>query len=311
MTEAMTDTLAWVTGARGFMGAHLVDHLAAQGTRVIGFGRQAAPDQGKGPVLPLQAEAMAEALDRHGPPGCVYHLAGGPTVGHSIAHPLVDFESNVATTARLFDFLRTHAAGTPVRLASSAAVYGSGYDGPIAAGADLNPSSPYGHHKIMAERLAASYAETYGLTVTVLRLFSIYGPGIQKQLLFELCTRLATTTGPLGLGGTGAELRDWCHVRDAVAAMIQAPQPDPGQIRTYNIATGQGTDIRTVAEGVVEAWGDGREITFSGQSRPGDPYSLVADPASLPPGFAPRTGLTEGLAGFVAWYTSTQHGTGS
>lgn len=292
----MADARAWVTGAGGFIGTHLAALLTSQGIRVTGFGRAG------GKLPPLTADGLVAAFADGGPPDRVYHLAGGSTVGRSLADPLDDFDSNVATTALLLDFLRRHCPEVPVVLSSSAAVYGSGEAGPIVVDAALSPFSPYGHHKLMAEQLAQAYAESFGLRVTVLRLFSIYGPGICKQLVYDICVRLAADPARLTLGGTGAELRDWCHVTDAVACMALLADPDPGQVRRFNVAAGGAVSVSQIAQHLVDAWGQPCQIGFAGGSRPGDPFSLVADAASLPPGFVPRIRLADGLSDFVRWF---------
>lgn len=291
--------LIWITGAGGFIGGHLAALLRGRGARVVGFGREG------GALLALTEAGLLAALRQEGVPSRVYHLAGGSTVGRSLADPLADFDSNVAATALLLDVLRRVAPKVPVVLTSSAAVYGAALDGEaggLSCAQPLLPVSPYGHHKLMAEGLGRSFAAAFGMRITALRLFSIYGPGLRKQLLFDLCGKLASGQGTLLLGGTGAELRDWCHVGDVVRGLAEVADAPEGAFRVYNLATGQGTDVAGIARRLIALWGGGQDLAFSGQSRAGDPFRLVADPASLPPGFAPKMTLDQGLAEYVAWY---------
>lgn len=307
--------LVWVAGASGFIGRHLVRALLASGSRVVGFCRSlpAEPHPGLMDLVGggLNTEVLSQALLQHGKPDLVYHFAGGGTVGASIENPLADFDSSVAATARLLDALRRVAPAVPIVLASSAAVYGGGYRGPISLSAPLAPFSPYGHHKRMAEQLAQGYAEAYGMRITLLRLFSIYGPEIDKQLIFDLCTRLAAGHDPLTLGGTGQELRDWCHVSDVVRLCLELKPAVVGQPAVFNVGSGCGTDIAKVARLTRDAWGSRVEVAFSGQSRPGDPFSLIADPGSLPPGFVPQIALQPGLEEFVGWFRAKNESLGS
>jgi UDP-glucose 4-epimerase len=140
-----------------------------------------------------------------GTPDVVYHLAGGSSVGVALSNPREDFTRTVATTAELLEWLRVDAPQARLVAVSSAAVYGSGHDGRIAEDATLTPYSHYGHHKRIMEELCRSYAASYGLRVTIARLFSVYGAELKKQLLWDMCTRLSTGSRPLVLGGSGNE----------------------------------------------------------------------------------------------------------
>src|SRR5206468_9707518 len=114
----------------------------------------------------------------------------------------------------LLEWLRGSAPESLVIVASSAAVYGAGHGGPIPEDAAVAPMSPYGQHKLMMEQLCQSYAVTFGLRSTVARLFSVYGPHLRKQLLWDICIRLQRGERALVMDGTGAEVRDWIDVRD-------------------------------------------------------------------------------------------------
>ena len=294
----------WVTGATGFVGRHLTRQLLAAGDAVVSFGRRPMAGTPPGQIHlpgPLDPSLFDEALRRSGPPARIFHLAGGETVARSLSDPLADFESSVTTTAVVLDALRRLAPEAGLVITSSAAVYGSGTTGPIPTGGVLTPLSPYGVHKLLAERLVQSQARCYGLRGTILRMFSLYGPGIRKQLLFDACRRLSAGETPLLLGGKGTELRDWLHVDDAVRAMLALALPRPSEVDLFNLGTGTGTDIHSVARLVARSWDDA-PVAFSGQSRAGDPESLVAAPASLPPGFSPQVDLAAGIAGFVDWF---------
>jgi UDP-glucose 4-epimerase len=250
----------------------------------------------------VTVDSLEAAIDAHGPPRGVFHLAGGSTVGQSVEKPLDDFDRTVVTAAALLDVLRRNAPECPVVIASSAAVYGAGHEGPIPIGGDLRPFSPYGQHKRIVEQLAETYSTTYGQPIVIARLFSIYGNGLRKQLLFELCRKLASQRGGIVLGGTGQEMRDWCHVSDVVDLLLRLLSIAGPDLTIYNGGGACAASVQQVVEQVVSAWGEDRDVSFSGQSRPGDPFSLVADCSSLPPGFSWRVGLAQGISEYVAWF---------
>jgi UDP-glucose 4-epimerase len=306
----------FITGAHGFIGQHLSSGLARAGHRVCGVGHGTWPESEarasglvawhNGDVTPGNLRRLRDTV---GAPDLVYHLAGGSSVGAAVANPREDFFRTVATTAELLDWLRLDAPEARVVAISSAAVYGAGHQGPIGEAAPLSPFSPYGHHKRLMEELCRSYAASYGLRSTVARLFSVYGPGLRKQLLWDLCSRLEAGANPLTLGGTGQELRDWTEVRDVVRALTLLGPLASAEVPTFNVGTGTGTAVGAVANLVATAWaGTGRTPVgraFNGQARPGDPFSLVADPGRLAAlGFTWEHPLSRGVESYVRWFRS-------
>src|SRR5260370_6100787 len=258
----------WVTCANGFIGRHLVRVLADRGNRVHGIGHGAIGDAEKhriGLEHWLNGEIDAANLNalasQSGLPSTIFHLAGGSSVGLSIAQPFEDFSRTVASTARLLEWLRGSAKDCRLVVASSAAVYGAGHDGAIAVDAATLPMSPYGQHKLMMEQLCQSYAVTFGLRSTVARLFSVYGPHLRKQLLWDICSRLEEGGRTLVLGGTGAEIRDWTDVRDVARLLTGiAESPQQETFRMINGGSSRGTSGAEIANMLVKNWGSERAV---------------------------------------------------
>lgn len=306
---------AWITGARGFIGRHLARHLAAAGRPVAGLGHghwtaTEAARHGVGEWLNGEIdEANLDLLAaRAGPPEVVFHLAGGASVGASLANPAEDYERTVHTTVRLLDWIRRRCAATPVLAVSSAAVYGTGHAGPIPETVAGVPYSPYGSHKAMMEALCRSYAQNFGLRTAIARVFSAYGPGLRKQLLWDILSRLATPGAELVLDGTGAETRDWLEVGDVAAALARIAGLAPAaHCPVVNVGSGIGSTVRSVATQLLAAAGDDRRITFSGRCRDGDPASLVADVSVLTAlGVAAPRPLAAGIADYLRWFREQQ-----
>ncbi len=306
----------WVTGANGFIGRHLVRVLADRGNRVHGIGHGAIGDAEKhriGLEHWLNGEIDAANLNalasQSGLPSTIFHLAGGSSVGLSIAQPFEDFSRTVASTARLLEWLRGSAKDCRLVVASSAAVYGAGHDGAIAVDAATLPMSPYGQHKLMMEQLCQSYAVTFGLRSTVARLFSVYGPHLRKQLLWDICSRLEQGGRTLVLGGTGAEIRDWTDVRDVARLLTGiAESPQQETFRIINGGSGHGTSVAEIANMLVKNWGSEIAVRYSGVSRAGDPFCLLADDGvlrGLP--FEWRIPIDRGLADYVKWFKDRVH----
>jgi len=301
----------WVTGARGFVGGYLARELANAGHEVHGIGHGALEDPDKrrlGLQIWINGEIDATNLNaltaRSGLPTTVYHLAGGSSVGLSISQPYEDFFRTVVSTARLLDWLRSSAPECRLISVSSAAVYGANHEGPISENGATLPMSPYGQHKLMMEQMCRSYAVTFGIRSTVARLFSVYGPHLRKQLLWDLCSRLHGGEQTLVLGGTGAEMRDWTDVRDVARFLVKLndiPQSKPFQI--INGGSGIGTTVAEIAEILTNNWGGDIGVKFSGVVRAGDPFSLVADSDLIhDAGFAWQVPVAKGLSDYVRWF---------
>jgi UDP-glucose 4-epimerase len=301
----------WVTGANGFIGRHLVRALADRGHVVHGLGHGAIEDAERsrlGLCQWLNGEIDAANLNalagQAGPPSTIFHLAGGSSVGLSIAQPYEDFSRTVSSTGRLLEWLRGFAPDCRLVAVSSAAVYGGGYRGAIKETDAALPVSPYGHHKLMMEELCRSYATAFGLHCTIARLFSVYGPDLRKQLLWDICSRLQQGEQSLALGGTGAEVRDWTDVRDVarlLAMFSELPQREP--YRIINGGSGHGTSVADVAGMLVRHWGEDIAVRFSGEARAGDPFRLICDDARLRElSFDWRVPVEQGIADYVRWF---------
>lgn len=300
----------WITGAKGFIGRYLASEFADRGLAVHGIGHGALVESDRlrvGLQTWLNGEidaANLNALAKHRLPSTIFHLAGGSSVGLSIEQPFEDFSRTVLSTARLLEWLRVAAPECRLIVASSAAVYGSDYTGPISEAAQIAPVSPYGCHKLMMEQLCRSYAGAFGICCTVARLFSVYGPHLRKQLLWDICSRLQRDGRMLLLGGTGDEVRDWTDVRDVARLLAKIGElPQQGAFQVINGGSGQGTRVADIANMVVKNWGCETSVRFSGEIRAGDPFSLLADDASLrglP--FDWRIPIDRGLADYVKWF---------
>lgn len=312
-----------ITGAHGFIGRNLARHLAGEGHTVSGLGHGTWPPSDadlwgisawiNGDVVPGNLALIKRDT---GTPDVIFHLAGGSSVGAAVQNPREDFFRTVVSAAELLDWTRLEAPQAAIVAISSAAVYGAGHDGPISEDAPLTPYSPYGHHKRIMEELCRAYTEGYGLRIAVARLFSVYGPGLRKQLLWDICAKLAANPQKLELGGTGGELRDWTHIDDVVRALSTIAPLASASMPVLNVGTGIGTSVERIASLMTRHWRNAdavqqtaerpqpeTPVDFSGASRPGDPFSLIANAKPLSDhGFRFARDLDDGLRLYVAWY---------
>lgn len=302
--EGRQDRLAWVTGAGGFIGGAVAARLAADGWRVASFGHHIRDRPAPAGILPLSEtisqDTIMEAVRAHGPPSLVVHAAGGSHVGLADARPGLDFSRTVQTTGELVHGLGLAGCeGTHLVYPSSAAIYGQQPAGPIADDTAPAPISQYGWHKLMAETVCRQGAQRYGLRVTLIRFFSLYGPGLRKQLFWELGNKLRAGPARLELGGTGEETRDFLAIGDAVELILHLHGQANPLVRIVNGGSGRATSVAEAITLFQQSLGTAVPVTFTGQIRAHDPSHFCAGLEGMD--WRPRTGLAEGLVAYSAW----------
>ncbi|MDA8090975.1 MAG: NAD(P)-dependent oxidoreductase [Nitrospiraceae bacterium] len=301
---------ALITGAHGFIGRHLARQLADKGVKVCGLGHGAWPDAGEWGVSVWQNGEISQSnlerlLSISDTPDAIFHLAGGSSVGLSLQTPEEDFQRSAVSTSRLLEWARKRAPQARLVLSSSAAVYGDGHFAPIKEDVPCKPFSPYGYNKRIAELLFESYSRNFGMHTAVVRLFSVYGAGLRKQLLWDLCTRLKNGSETVTLSGSGSERRDWLSVHDAAAYLIGVSRLENRKFLVVNGGCGLAVDVGQIARYVCEIWGNGTKVEFDGAPRSGDPMFLVADTTlGRSIGLAPKTEWRKGIKEYIEWFQS-------
>jgi UDP-glucose 4-epimerase len=236
-------------------------------------------------------------------PALVVHCAGSASVAFSMAEPLLDYRRTVESTVATLEYLRQRARSAAFVFPSSGSVYGSHERGTAPESAPTDPQSAYAVHKLLAERLCASYGRFFGIRSTIIRFFSVYGAGLRKQLLWDACTRLSR--GETTFAGTGDETRDWLHVDDAASLVLAGGQRATAAGTIVNGGTGVGVAVRDVVTALCGELNPEQRISFSGERRAGDPHRFVADTTVARSwGWAPRISWRDGVREYATWFAS-------
>ncbi len=265
-----------ITGATGFVGGSLAAYAAASGYPVHGIdivsGAYATcpvtlSDYHPDHLAKLIADIRPEYL---------LHAAGTAAVGESFQRPDHDFRSSPALFQQVLEGVRRSGLRPRVVLFSSAAVYGNPTALPVAEDAPLNPLSPYGFHKVIAEALAKEYSACFDIPTLAVRVFSLFGERQRRLLLWEIFEQFCSSPEVV-LQGTGEETRDYIHVDDLAWALLRLLSCVTQDHLTVNIASGAAVSVREVAEQIGAILGSDKRVVCLGKQRPGDPLHWRAD----------------------------------
>lgn len=298
----------FITGVGGFLGGYMARHFASLGCDVAGcdscseeavdnlglshFFRGQLPDQNLRDWLGMAAADM------------IVHCAGSASVPYSMENPAQDFERNLRVTFELLEVCRKLDFHGGVLLMSSAAVYGNPDTIPVDEDSPIAPVSAYGYHKRQAEIQCEEYAKLFGIRAASLRIFSAYGAGLQKQVIWDLSQKLQKE-GPLELQGVGSETRDFVHARDVARATEIIANRGELAGEVYNVASGEEHQIAQIAKLLCTAYGVEKEIIFSGSLPTGVPSRWRADIGKIRSlGYEPSVSLRDGIEDFASWAKS-------
>ncbi|MCS5697555.1 NAD-dependent epimerase/dehydratase family protein [Cyanobium sp. FGCU-52] len=299
----MTSVL--VFGVSGFLGRYIAHEFLANGYPVIGV------DAGQKSFIPdldlfryekvnVPGNAFSSLLAEL-QPWLVINCAGSASVGASFTSPSIDFQANTMLVFEVLEAIRLMAPDSRFIMLSSAAVYGNPSGLPISENHRLEPLSPYGFHKLQAESLCLEYSKIHGIKTAVARIFSAYGSGLRRQVIWDIVRR-SLTYGELELMGTGEETRDFLHAKDVALAIRIMAEHSSFAGEAYNVASGEEVSIQELATLLTTMIGTHSSPRFNGQQDPGSPKNWRADIGRLQGlGFTPSISLMQGLQDFLQW----------
>jgi nucleoside-diphosphate-sugar epimerase len=301
-----------VTGAAGFIGSHLCEHLLRAGHQVSGLDA----------FIPYYSPAVKErnlAEARANPAFCLYGLdlrsdsldavlSGADVVFHLAAMPglnqsWTDFDAyatcNIQATQRLLEAVRCSAPRLERLIyASTSSVYGRFASGDESL--PTKPISPYGVTKLAGENLCRAYAETHDLPLVVLRYFSVYGPRQRPDMGYHRFIAAMLRGEVVVVNGDGQQIRGNTYVTDCVEATTAAVRAHAGEI--FNVGGGETASVWDILHKLEKLAGRPARVRQE-PPRPGDQRHTFADTAKLRRhlGWEPRTRLDDGVARQWEW----------
>ncbi len=283
--NGMTFQKAIITGANGFVGKYLVQHLQEQGIRVIATDIQdcnsSEADEYRQADITKADELSRLMADVQ--PDLIFHLAGFSSVSRSYENPELTYAINVGGTRNLLDAVRKHSPSARVILVSSAEVYAA-KGTPIAETDPLvTESSPYTLSRLQQEALLSDFQD---LDIVISRSFNHIGPGqVEVFVASSFARQIAEITvgkrDPVISVGNLEAIRDFTDVRDMVRAyLLLADKGLRGE--RYNLGSGQGRSIRELLDELIAASGQIIEVQIDqSRFRPSDNPYLVCDAAKF------------------------------
>lgn len=314
-----------VTGAAGFIGFHVARRLLSDGCRVVGLDNlnnyyDPALKHARLNLLRKQPQfdfVQADLADRTSIASIfesnrfvrVVHLAAQAGVRYSLSHPHSYADANLEGFVNVLEGCR-HNGCAHLVYASSSSVYGANSKLPFSVDDRTDhPVSLYAATKKANEVMAHSYSHLYGLPVTGLRFFTIYGPWGRPDMAIFLFTKAILEGTPIKLFNHGKMRRDFTYVDDVTRVISRVVDQIPGRhqglapARIYNVGNNRPEELTHVVAVLEKALGRAaiREML---PMQPGDVMETFADVGDLmrDTGFRPHTPIEDGIDEFVAWY---------
>jgi len=294
-----------ISGAYGFLGRNIAKEFKKHGDYVVGIGhgKWDYDEFSKWGIdewyeTTITFEALLNIKHKF---DIIVHCGGSGSVGFSWENPYEDFQKSVQSTIAILEYIRIQNINCKFIYPSSPAVQGNLGHIQIQESMVSNPVSPYGFHKKIAEEICLSYYKNFNINIGIIRYFSIYGNGLQKQLLWDACKKIHKSNEVVFFG-TGNETRDWIHISDAATLLYTFST----KIKGYEVING-GTGIETPIYRIIDLlntyMGKQVNIKFNGITKEGDPLHFWADikkAKSL--NWKPLIGISKGIKDYVTYF---------
>ncbi len=307
-----------VTGGAGFIGSHLIERLLQEGRPCVcldNFDDFYPPDIKRANIEPFHTSPEFRLVEGDiRSPAClqqaskamkittIVHLAARAGVRPSILHPLLYHEVNITGTMHILEFARQEGI-TQLVFASSSSVYGNSDRIPFREDDPIDrPISPYAATKRAGELLCHTYSYLYGMHITCLRFFTVYGPRQRPEMAIHAFTRRIHAGEPIHIYGDGTSQRDYTFISDIIDGVMAALDRPQGY-QLFNLGESRTVTLVDLIAYIEEALGK-KALVQKLPEQPGDVRRTYADisKARRLLNYSPSVPIEKGIPLFVEWF---------
>lgn len=306
-----------VTGGAGFIGSHVIIELLKRGDTVVNIDnineyydpalKRARLSRFKDAIEHheidiVDREAVEKIFKAH-KFDAVCHLAAQAGVRYSIENPFVYAQTNYIGTLNILEYAKQHQVPHIV-FASTSSVCGTNEKMPFSEDDRVDtPISIYAASKRAGELLAHSYCDLFGMNITVLRFFTVYGPWGRPDMALFLFTEAIINDKPIKVFNNGNMRRDFTYVDDTVSGIVSAVHKEPNGFRIYHLGNGTPVPLMEYIRTIEESLGK-KAIMEMFPMQLGDVAETCADisKAQKELGYDPKTPVQIGVPKFIEWY---------
>jgi UDP-glucose 4-epimerase len=294
-----------IIGSKGFIGSHVLSYFKSMSLPVLGCDVVTEYDDSNHIQIDATNSDFHDIFKNNEIVNCI-NCSGAASVPLSLENPLKDFNLNTLNVFKILDAIRQYQPNCKFINLSSAAIYGNPDQLPIKENFNFKPVSPYGLHKMQAEQICMEFYHFYQVKTCSLRIFSAYGEGLKKQLLWDLFQKFKNNE-IIELFGTGHETRDFIYIDDIVQAIICCVNSADFVGEAINIANGEELSIKTIATLFNNEFGANKNIIFNNQTKKGDPLNWKADISKLQKlEYKKTVSIEEGIKNYIEWAKKLQ-----
>ena len=304
-----------VTGGAGFIGSHLIQRLSRDGHSVVSVDNLSVGDKElqqarlrdlvgdvKNHAIDITDKEALEEIFKNNTFDVIYHIAAKPGVRESIENPFIYAQSNYVGTLTILELAKKYKV-QHILIASSSSVYGKNTKVPYSEEDRVDePISVYAASKRATELLAHTYNHLFGMNITCLRFFTVYGPYGRSDMAPYIFTKKIIEGEAIDVFNNGKQQRDFTFIDDIIDGCVGLIECKDG-FSIVNLGNNKSVELMDFISTIESILGIDADKSFL-PAQPGDVVKTYADisKAKMLCGYSPKTNISDGMKKFIDWY---------